>query len=259
MKTPSRSGISVSVLALAVAVPLTAQGSWADRLKGTIPEVPTTTESAPAASTPGPGLGAEHETLVAGLKEALETGSRLAIETAGKTDGFQGNPKIRIPMPGPLDDVSGMLRGVGLGRPVDEFELSMNRAAEKAVPQATEILVEAIRDMTIEDARAILVGPADGATRYLRRRAGEPIAESFRPIVAESMQETGVTRYFTALKDQVGNRVPGLGAMDDLDLNEYVTGKTLDGVFLLLAEEERKIRQDPAARTTDLLREVFGN
>lgn len=259
MKTQPRFGISISILALAVAVPLAAQGSWADRLKGAIPEVPATTEPAAEASTPQPGVGAEHDTLVAGLKEALEKGSLLAIEAAGKPDGFQGNPKIRIPMPGPLDNASGILRGVGLGRQVDEFELSLNRAAEKAVPQATEILVDAIRDMSIEDARAILVGPADGATRYLRRRAGEPIAESFRPIVAESMQETGVTKYFTALTDQVGNRVPGLGSMEDLDLNEYVTGKTLDGMFLLLAEEEKNIRQNPAARTTELLREVFGN
>ena len=254
-----RSGIAIIVLALAASLPIAAQASWVDRLKGALPESPSpATTVDPDSDTPS-GLGAEQETLVAGLKEALEIGSRQAIELAGKQGGFSDNPKIAIPMPGTLDTASGMLRGVGLGRQVDEFEKSMNRAAERAAPAALDIIVAAVRDMTIEDARGILVGPADGATRLLRRRAGEPIAESFRPIVAESMQETGVTKAFTTLSEQVGTRIPLLGTLDDLDLNEYVTGKALEGIFVLLADEERRIRQDPAARTTDLLRKVFGN
>ncbi|MCA1791879.1 MAG: DUF4197 domain-containing protein [Thioalkalivibrio sp.] len=257
MKISSRFGSTILCLAITASLPAVAQDSWADRLKGAVPEIPTTPRSAEGDAAPT--LGAEHDQLVAGLKEALETGSRRAIEVAGKEGGFKDNPNIRIPMPGPLATASGMLRGVGLGRQVDEFENSMNRAAEKAAPEAQEIIVEAIRDMSIEDARAILVGPEDGATRFLRRRAGDRIAESFRPIVAESMEETGVTKAFTGVTDQVGTRVPGMSALDDLDLNEYVTGKTLDGVFTLLAQEEKKIRQDPVARTTDLLREVFGN
>jgi len=257
MKISSRIGSAIVCLAFAASLPAVAQGSWADRLKGAIPDIPTTPQ--PVEGDAAPTLGAEHDTLVAGLKEALETGSRRAIEVAGQEGGFKDNPNIRIPMPGPLANASGMLRGVGLGRQVDEFETSMNRAAEKAAPEAQEIIIEAIRDMSIEDARAILVGPEDGATRFLRRRSGDRIAESFRPIVGESMEETGVTKAFTGVTDQVGTRVPGISALDDLDLNEYVTGKTLDGVFMLLAQEEKKIRQDPVARTTDLLREVFGN
>ncbi|MFO8004092.1 DUF4197 domain-containing protein [Thioalkalivibrio sp.] len=257
MKIYLRFGSAILCLALAASLPAVAQDSWADRLKGAIPETPTTPR--PLEGAAGPTLGAEHEQLVAGLKEALETGSRRAIEAAGESGGFEDNPDIRIPMPGPLATASGMLRGVGLGRQVDEFEESMNRAAEKAVPEARDIIIEAIRDMSIDDARAILVGPEDGATRFLRRQAEDRIAERFRPIVAESMEETGVTRAFTGLTEQVGTRLPGISAVDELDLNEYVTNETLDGVFTLLAQEEKKIRQDPAARTTELLREVFGN
>ncbi len=257
MKIYLRFGSAILCLALAASLPAVAQDSWADRLKGAIPETPTTPR--PLEGAAGPTLGAEHEQLVAGLKEALETGSRRAIEAAGESGGFEDNPDIRIPMPGPLATASGMLRGVGLGRQVDEFEESMNRAAEKAVPEARDIIIEAIRDMSIDDARAILVGPEDGATRFLRRQAGDRMAARFRPIVAESMEETGVTRAFTGLTEQVGTRLPGISAVDELDLNEYVTNETLDGVFTLLAQEEKKIRQDPAARTTELLREVFGN
>lgn len=257
MKIQSRYGIAILCLIFAASLPAIAQASWTDRLKGAVPGTPATPK--PIEEESAPTLGAEHEQLVAGLKEALETASRRAIEVAGKEGGFKDNPNIRIPMPGPLATGSGMLRGVGLGRQVDEFENSMNRAAEKAAPEAQDIIIEAVRDMSIEDARGILVGPEDGATRFLRRRAGDRIAESFRPIVADSMEETGVTKAFTGLTDQVGTRLPGISALDDLDLNEYVTGKTLDGVFTLLAEEEKKIRQDPVARTTDLLRQVFGN
>lgn len=258
MKIRTPLGILTAFLALAFSTSAVAQGNWADRLKGAVPTLPSETADPEAAPTTVP-LDAEHETLVAGLKEALAKGTERAIELAGATGGFMDNPKIRIPMPGPLENASSMLRGVGLGRQVDEFEQSMNRAAEQAAPKAQEIILQAIRDMSIEDARGILVGPADGATRFLRRRAGEPIADAFRPVISESMQETGVTKAYTELTGQIGARVPGMSALDDLDLNEYVTGKALDGVFALLAEEERKIRQDPVARTTDLLKEVFGN
>jgi hypothetical protein len=251
-------GISTAFLVLAFSSSAIAQGSWVDRLKGAAPTVPAEPVDLDVARTTVP-LDTEHDTLVAGLKEALAKGTARAIELAGQTGGFTDNPKIRIPMPGPLENASNMLRGIGLGRQVDELEKSMNSAAEKAVPQAQEIILQAIRDMSIEDARGILVGPVDGATRFLRRRAGEPIADAFRPIVSESMQETGVTRAYTELTGQIGSRIPGLSALDDLDLNEYVTGKALDGLFVLLAEEERKIRQDPVARTTELLQEVFGN
>lgn len=252
-------GLLTILLSLAFGPPAAAQGSWADRLKGAVPTIPAPAEPAdPEAAPTAVPLDMEHDTLVSGLKEALTTGAARAIELAGAPDGFKENSRIRIPMPDPLASAAGMLRGVGLARQVDEFELSMNRAAEKAAPQAQAIIVDAIRGMSIEDARSILVGPADGATRFLRRRTGEQIAEAFLPIVAESTQQTGVTRAYTELTEQVGTRLPGLSALDELDLNEYVTAKALDGVFVLLADEEKKIRQDPTARTTELLREVFG-
>jgi hypothetical protein len=251
-------GVVTACLALALSSSALAQGNWVDRLRGAAPTVPAGPVDPYAAPATVP-VDAEYETQVAGVKEALAKGTERAIEMAGKSGGFTDNAKIRIPMPGPLDTASSMLRGVGLGRQIDEFEKSMNRAAEKAAPHAQEIILQAIREMTIEDARGILVGPTDGATRFLRRRAGEPMADAFRPIVSESMQETGVTKSYTELTGQIGTRVPGLTALDDLDLNEYVTNKALDGVFVLLAEEERKIRQDPVARTTALLQEVFGN
>ncbi|AGA33559.1 hypothetical protein TVNIR_1898 [Thioalkalivibrio nitratireducens DSM 14787] len=235
-----------------------AQAPWADRLKGTLPVVPPVSEPATDEAAPSVPVGVEHETLAAGLKEALAIGSQRAVETASKTDGYLGNPAIRIPMPGLLGDASSMLRGIGLGRQVDAFEKSMNRAAEKAAPKAAGILVDAVREMTIDDARSILVGSPDGATRFLRRRAGDPIADEFRPIIAESMQEQGVTAAFTALSEQAKQRLPALETADALDLPDYVTRKSVDGLFVLLAEEEKKIRADPAARTTDLLREVFG-
>lgn len=258
MNIRTRAGIFTVLLALAFPTAVLAQGSWADRLKGTVPELPTEPAEFEASPETVP-LDTEHETLAAGLKEALAKGTERAIETAATSGGFSDNAQIRIPMPAPLDTASSMLRGIGLGRQVDEFEQSMNRAAEQAAPHAEEIILQAIRDMTIEDARGILVGPADGATRFLRRRAGEPIAEAFRPIVAESMQETGVTRAYTELTEQVGTRVPGISALDQLDLNEYVTREALDGLFVLLAEEERRIRENPVARTTELLEKVFGD
>lgn len=258
MNIPTRAGLFTALLALAFSTSALAQGSWTERLKGTVPDLSTEPAERDAAPDTVP-LDTEHETLAAGLKEALVKGAQRAIETAGASGGFTDNAQIRIPMPGPLDTASSLLRGVGLGRQVDEFEESMNRAAEKAAPQAEEIMLQAIRDMSIEDARGILVGPADGATRFLRRRAGEPIAEAFRPIVSESMQETGVTRAYTELTEQAGARVPGIAGLDELDLTEYVTNQALDGVFTLLAEEERRIRENPAARTTDLLKEVFGD
>ena len=257
MKTVSRPGFAIIVLALAASLPMMVQGSWVDRLKGTIPANPPPEEETEfEAAQP---LGAEHETMVAGLKEALETGTRRAIETAGQKGGFSDNPKIAIPLPGVLQGAGGMFRGIGLGRQADEVEKSMNRAAEQAAPAGLDIIVKAIRDISIEDARAILVGPSDGATRFLRRRAGDRIAEGLRPLVADAMQQNDAADAYTTLIEQVGTRLPGIGELDDLDLNEYVTGKTLDGVFILLADEERKIREEPAARTSDLLREVFGN
>jgi len=232
--------------------------SWADRLKGAVPGLPITTETSSETATSTIPLDTEYDMMVAGLREALGKGALYAVETAGQSGGFLDNPRIRIPMPGYLNDASSLIRGVGLGRYVDEFEVSMNRAAEQAVPLAAPLLAQAISEMSIDDARSILVGAPDSATRYLRRTTGESLKAELQPLVTETMQNTGVTNAYTQLSEQVTNRVPTLERGSSFDINQYVTGKTLDGLFALIAVEEQKIRSDPAARTTDLLRQVFG-
>ena len=232
--------------------------SWTERLKGAVPVLPPAGETSTETSSTVIPLDADYDVLVAGLREALGKGAMFAVDTAGKQGGFLDNPRIRIPMPGYLNDASSLIRGVGLGRYVDEFETSMNRAAEQAVPLAAPLLADAITQMSIEDARSILVGSPDAATRYLRRTTGEGLKNELAPLIAETMQNSGVTNAYSQLREQVTLRVPALEQSSSLDLNQYVTGKALDGLFTLIAVEEQKIRADPAARTTDLLRQVFG-
>jgi hypothetical protein len=207
----------------------------------------------------GPGRprgGLTVEKIVRGLKEALRLGAGAAVETAGRRDGYWGSARLRVPMPQELATLERTLRQVGLARQVEEFHLSMNRAAERAAPAARGILVDAITAMTIDDARRILDGADAAATDYFRARTSGPLATAFRPIVADALDEVGVTRLYRDLVARY-NRIP-LGRPQAVDLERYVTGRALDGLFLLVADEERRIRRDPAARVTELLREVFG-
>lgn len=204
--------------------------------------------------------------IVAGLKEALAQGTTNAIRQLGRTDGFWSNAGVRIPLPGALRQVGDIARKLGQGEKVDAFQLSLNRAAEKAVPQVADIFGDAIRAMTLDDARKILGGGDDAATQYFRRVAGDKLATRIRPIVARATDSVGVTRRYKALTASAGNGALGglvgqLGGghgSSDLDLDQYVTDKTLDGLFATIASEEKSIRHDPAARTTDLLKKVFG-
>ncbi len=196
------------------------------------------------------------ETLIMGLKEALEVGTRRAVDEVSKTDGYFGNPKIRVPMPDTVDKTTGLLRKFGLGSLVDDFELSMNRAAEKAAPQATEYFLSALREMSFEDARKIYEGSDDAATQYFRDRTSADLESVFKPIIRETMEEVGVTRYYQQLVDEAG-KYPLVGDMD-LNLENHVTDKALDGLFMMLAAEEKRIREDPVARSTELLKQVFG-
>lgn len=194
--------------------------------------------------------------IAAGLKEALARGTTHAIETLGRADGFWGNPAVRIPLPEPLQKTETLLRSLGQGKKVDAFQLSLNRAAERAVPEVADIFGDAIRAMTLDDARAILAGPPDAATQYFRRVAGERLAQRIRPIVADATGRVGVTRKYKALAGGPFGALGGTGGA--LDLDGYVTGKTLDGLFATIAEQEKEIRQNPAARTSELLKRVFG-
>lgn len=209
-------------------------------------------------AAPG-GLGGDldYQTVIDGLKEALDIGSRRAIETISQQDGFFANPGIRIPLPAELEKASGLMKKFGLQSQVEAFELSMNRAAEKAAPQATEIIVDAIREMSIEDARNILNGPDNAATEYFREKTSGHLTALFQPSIKTSMDEVGVTRYYGDLTKEAES-IPMVGNLaQDYKLEDHVTHAALNGLFTMLAAEEKKIRENPAARTTDLLKQVF--
>ncbi|HHQ48314.1 MAG TPA: DUF4197 domain-containing protein [Acidobacteria bacterium] len=193
-----------------------------------------------------------------GLKEALEVGARKAVELASAKDGFFGNELIRIPLPKPIRSAGDTLRRFGLGKTVDEFELSMNRAAEAASAKATPILIDAVKGLTVEDGLDILKGGDTAATDLLRSRTEEQLTKELEPIVTKAMEDAKVTHYYDQLQQKGGSILDMMG-QKPVDLDEYVTGKTLDGLFTLIGEEEKKIRKDPVARTTDLLKEVFGS
>jgi hypothetical protein len=205
-------------------------------------------------------VGLAQEQIVLGLKEALRFGVDHAVTTLGRDGGFLRNVEVRIPTPETLRPVEQTLRTLGQGSLVDEFQTAMNRAAERAVPEAVDVLVGSIRQLTFADAERILRGKDTEATDFFRRTGEMALHERFLPIVKEATAQTGVTAAYkrmtsypgvSVLSETVlGRRVP--------DLDDYVTEKALDGLFLKIAEQEKLIRDDPAARTTELLRKVFG-
>jgi len=205
----------------------------------------------------GGGAGIGNSDIVNGLKEALQIGTGYAVTTVSKPNGYYDNPAIKIPLPGEMQKMDKLLRAVGYGQKVDEFELSMNRAAEKAAPEAKSIFVDAVKQMQFEDAQKILQGPDNAATEYFREKTSGRLAEVFKPIVRNSMNSVGVTRQYEDLNTKLSS-IP-MGGKLGFDLDQYVTDKSLKGLFLMVAVEEKKIRQDPAARTTDLLKKVFGS
>jgi hypothetical protein len=196
--------------------------------------------------------------VASGLKEALSKGVNQAIANLGKEGGFLNNTDVKIPMPPQLHQVEGALRAVGQSKLADEFVATMNHAAEKAVPVAANVFAGAITNMTVEDAKAILTGPSDDATQYFRKTSETQLHEQFLPIVKDATAKTGVTAAYKNLLQQAGPAATFLGK-DAGDLDGYVTKKSLDGLFKMVTAEEKRIREDPAARTTDLLKKVFGS
>jgi Protein of unknown function (DUF4197) len=196
------------------------------------------------------------QTIVAGLKEALKVGTRNAVKTTSKTDGYWKSARIRIPMPPELEKMSSTLRKIGLGGKVDEFEKKMNQSAERAAALATPIFIDAIKSMTFNDARNILKGSKTEATDYFRGKTTAPLARVYAPIVRSQMEKVGAVKEYNRLLKRY-NAIP-LVPKPKFDLDEYVTRKALQGLFTVVADEERKIRERPAARTTELLRKVFG-
>ena len=195
-------------------------------------------------------------TVISGLKEALSIGSERAIDTISQTNGYLGNPSIRIPLPPQVEKVGKLMRQFGMSDLADNFETSMNRAAEQAAPEATSIVIDAIKNMSFDDARKILNGPDDAATQYFREQTSDRLTQLFRPSIEQSLDQVGSTRYYNQLTDQVAS-VPMVGENINLDLPDYVTGKALEGLFATIAVEEKKIRENPAARSTELLKKVF--
>jgi hypothetical protein len=193
--------------------------------------------------------------LIEGLKEALSIGTKAAVGLVSQVDGYFGNEIIKILMPEDLQKVADTLRTIGFQKQVDEFVLSMNRAAEKAAPAALNIFVDAIKAMSFEDASGILTGGDTAATEYFKETTSDNIYEVFRPIISASMNEVGVTQTFKEITDKYSS-LPLMGDVT-FDLDDYVTNKALDGLFYMVGEEEKKIRTDPAARVTDLLKKIF--
>ncbi|MBN2719846.1 MAG: DUF4197 domain-containing protein [Proteobacteria bacterium] len=201
--------------------------------------------------------GPDEETMVDGLKEALRIGTKNAVSSVSVQDGYFRNLDIRIPVPEKLEKAESLLRNMGMGERVDEFILGMNRAAEAAAPQAVDIFTEAIRQMTINDAVGIVKGGETAGTDYFRIKTSDRLSALFRPVIQDSLARVGAVNSY---KRVVGayNAIPLVEDVG-IDLEGYVTEEALGGLFFMVGEEEKKIRQDPAARVTDLLREVFGN
>ena len=202
------------------------------------------------------GAGLSQDSIISGLKEALEIGVGKAIDISSKLDGFNGNPNIKIPMPEKIQNVADMLGKMGLQKPVNDFILSMNRAAEAASPKAKNYLLNAIKDMNFEDANKILNGSDTAATDYLKEKTFDNIFGAFKPTVSEMVNKVGVTSSYKEMMGKFSD-IPFASAKS-LDLDQYVTGEAVSGLFLMLGEEEKNIRTNPQARVTDLLKQVFG-
>ncbi len=194
--------------------------------------------------------------IVAGLKEALQVGTTNVVYITSRLDGFYKNSQIRIPLPEKVRKIEEFLRMAGFGDQVTAFELSMNRAAEKAAPEAKALFMNAIGQMTFTDAKQILKGRDNEATLYFKDKTYQPLENRFKPLVHTAMSQVGVTRTFQQLNTKI-QALP-IGNQLSVDLDHYVTTKALDGLFFVLAQEEAKIRKDPAARVTELLKKVFG-
>jgi hypothetical protein len=194
--------------------------------------------------------------IILGLKEALQIGTGNAVTGVGRVDGFFKDALIKILLPKKLQTIEKGLRAVGYGAKVDEFVLSMNRAAEKAAPQAKAIFIGAIKEMTFDDARKILTGGDTAATTFFKEKTTDQLSRAFRPLIEKAMHEVGATRQY---KDLIG-RYQAIPFAKDyaVDIDDYVTGKAIDGLFYYVGEEEKKIRKNPAARVTQILKDVFG-
>ena len=191
-----------------------------------------------------------------GLKAALDQGTQAAVASLGKTDGFLGNNAVKIPLPDSLKRYERMMRQFGMGKYADELITTMNRAAESAVPEAKPLFVDAVKKMTVQDAKGILTGGNTSATDYFRRTMTGPLQGKFQPIVAQATKKVQLAEKYNEYAAQ-GAKF-GLVKKEDANLDTYVTQKTLDGLFYMVGEEEKKIRANPVAAGSDIIKKVFG-
>ncbi len=212
----------------------------------------------PAAGLPGAafaGLFSETDA-AAGVRTALERGATSAVSLLGRSDGFLGNPKVRIELPGFLKDAAKLLKATGQGKRVDELVTAMNRAAEAAVPEAKALLLGAVKAMSVEDASKIVKGGETSVTQFFTTKTREPLGGKFLPIVERATEKVSLAKKY----DAMAGKAAGLGLMnkEEANLNGYVTGKALDGLFFMIGEEEKKIRKDPIGTGSAILKKVFG-
>ncbi len=208
-------------------------------------------------ATSGSGASLSQGEIGSGLKDALKVASQRVVGRVGKTDGYNGDPAIRIPLPEPLQKIEGPLKAVGASGTLDDLQVKMNRAAEQAAPKALGIFTDAASKMSIDDARGILNGPQDSATQYFKRTTSASLTTSFHPIVDKELSSVGAVSAFKATQAKAA-AIPMAGQeVQGFDLTDFTVGKALDGLFHYLAVEEASIRTNPAARTTDLLKKVF--
>ena len=253
MKTRSRILPIVMFFLSISSTPLYSADLLGDILKKDLPQLPGGT-GLPVGQTPGKGL--DENTIMSGLKEALSIGTENALSSVSKLNGYFGNEAIKILLPDKIQKAAELLGKLGYQKQVDEFILSMNHAAEKAAPKAASYFGEAIKEMSIEDARKILSGGDTAATDYFKSKTSAKLYEEFKPSVSESMDRVGVTQRYNAMM----GKIPAVHFVkpESVDLNHYVTTKALEGLFYMVGQEEKKIRTNPLAQTTDLLKKVFG-
>lgn len=192
----------------------------------------------------------------AGLKAALDKGAASAVASLGRADGFWANPKVRIPLPENMQRAKSALKLMGKGREVDELERAVNRAAEQAVPESKQLLTNAVKSMTVEDAKQILRGGDDSVTQFFKAKTAPQLTERFLPIVTKVTAKSGLAQQYNSLAGQAAQF--GLVKSEEATIERYVTQKALDGLFTMIAEEERKIRANPVAAGSDIIRKVFG-
>ncbi len=246
-------------MAILLAFSSSSQAGFWNTVKSAVDQNPSQEKGSAASASGSSGTALSQDEVANGLKEALEIGAKEAVQMASKEGGFLNNPQIRIPLPSKVQTIANVLEKVGYGDKVEAFEASMNRAAEQAAEKAMPIFAKAIKDLTFEDVMKIWKGGDTAATQYFEGKTRESLYQAFKPVVHDAMQKEGVTKKYQDMAN--ASSVMTMASMmgTNLDLDDYVTNGALKGLFTLLAQEEKEIRENPAAQTTDLLKKVFGS